>query len=31
MHCLETGTEKGINYFNKYYNKITKPRFEASE
>jgi hypothetical protein len=29
MHCPETGTEKGINYFNKFYGKSTKPWFEA--
>lgn len=27
--CPETGTEKGINYINKYYGKSTKPWFEA--
>jgi hypothetical protein len=27
--CLETGTEKGINYFNKYYIKSAEPWFEA--
>jgi hypothetical protein len=23
--CLETGIEKGINYFNKYYSRSAKP------
>jgi hypothetical protein len=27
--CLETCTQKGINYFNKYYSKSTKQWFEA--
>jgi hypothetical protein len=27
--CVETGAEKGINYFNKYYSKSAKPWWEA--